>query len=231
MNVQEAAPVALPDRARPLRWGYYAVRALLVVVLLASAAFLPRDGGPASLYRYREGDIARERVVAPYAFRVEKDEPTLRREQEAAASAVPPVFVVDTRLTSEMFGRFSTFHEKALAVVLDPGLSVDERRIRVRALGVPLTAESAAALMDETRARRVLDGLGTWLQRLYEVGVVPEKRGDMLLGYRNVTVREGDGESSRSTAQIYDRHEAQQLIDRQAHDAFPTDPRGVRLAD
>src|SRR5262245_31784270 len=163
MNLPEAAPVALPDRARPLRWGYYAVRALLVVVLLASAAFLPRDGGPASRYRYREGDIARERVVAPYAFRVEKDEPTLRREQEAAAAAVPPVFVVDARLTSEMFARFTNFHEKALAIVLDPQLSLEERRVGVRALGVPLTAEAAAAITDEARARRVLDGLATWL--------------------------------------------------------------------
>src|SRR5438445_166040 len=47
MSVQDpSVPLALPDRARPFRWGYYAVRTLLVAVLLAAAAMLPHDRGP-----------------------------------------------------------------------------------------------------------------------------------------------------------------------------------------
>ena len=184
MSVQEGSiPLALPDRARPVRWGYYAIRVLLVAVLLAAAAFLPRERGPGDRYRYHEGDIARERLIAPYAFPVDKDEVTLRRQQEEAASSVPPVFVVDGRVSSEMFTRFSAFQDKALAIVLDPGISPDDRRARVRALGVPLTAEAAAALSSPGRARRALDGLNTWLHHVYEVGAVSFEKRDGLLSW------------------------------------------------
>ena len=96
MTVQDSPALpALPDRARRFRWGYFGVRALLVVLVLAFAAFLPGGKRGGDRLHYREGDIARERVVAPYDFRVEKDEAALRREQAQAAAAVPPVFVVD----------------------------------------------------------------------------------------------------------------------------------------
>ena len=123
MTVQEQPALpALPDRARHVRWGYYGVRVLLAVLMLAIAALLPalRSGG--DRFHYREGDIMRARVVAPYDFRVEKDEATLRREQAQAAAAVPPVFVVDTRVSAEMLARLATFQEKAFGVVLSPGI-------------------------------------------------------------------------------------------------------------
>ena len=100
---------ALPDRARSVRWAYYAVRLLLVVMLLGLAAALPGGTRGREKYRYHEGDIARERIVAPYAFRIDKDETTMRRQQELAAASVAPVFVVDARLSSEMYSRFGTF--------------------------------------------------------------------------------------------------------------------------
>ena len=65
-----------------MRWGYFAARLGLVVVLLAAAALVPTGHWPWDRLRLREGEIARERVVAPYDFSVQKDEGTLRREQE-----------------------------------------------------------------------------------------------------------------------------------------------------
>src|SRR5690348_15712284 len=121
MTVQDNSVPALPDRQRQMRWGYYGVRMLLVAVLVAVAA-LSIHPGPPDKFRYREGDIARERIVAPYDFRLEKDEPALRRQQEQAAAAVPPVFVVDSRVSAESLNRFALFQEKALALVLDPSL-------------------------------------------------------------------------------------------------------------
>ena len=106
---------ALPDRAPSFRWRHFAVRLLFVGILLAVAGALPGGRGAPEKFRNREGDIARERVVAPYEFRVEKDEATLRREQEQAAAAVAPVFVVDPRVSSDMLNRFELFREKALA--------------------------------------------------------------------------------------------------------------------
>lgn len=233
MSVQEGlVPPALPDRARSFRWGYYAVRTLLVGALLAAAAFLPRDRGPGDRYRYREGEIARERIVAPYGFNIDKDELTLRRQQGEAASSVPPVFVIDSRVSSEMFTRFAAFQDKALAIVLDPSISPEDRRTRVRALGVPLTAEAAAALAAPGRARKALDGLNTWLHHVYEVGVVSaEKHDGLVLGYHRVTVREGEGESGRDTREVYDRREALATVDQLAQQAFAGDLRGQRMVD
>jgi len=233
MSVQEGlVPPALPDRARPFRWGYYAARTLLVAVLLAAAALLPHDRGPAEKYRYHEGDIARERIVAPYAFTVDKDETILQRQQDAAAQTVPPVYTVDDRLSGEMFSRFTAFQDKALAIVFDPSLSADDRRSRVRTLGVPLSPDAAIAISAPGRARRVLDGLGSWLRRAYDVGIVSdEKRNDTVRNYRRVTVREGQTDSLRDVHTLYDRSQALAVIRDRAEETFAGDPRAIALVN
>src|SRR5204863_6735470 len=122
MTAADLTPIpALPDRARSVRWGYYVVRVLLVVALLTLAALPIGHGGPAR-FHYREGDIARDRVVAPFDFRVEKDDATLRHQQEQAAVAVSPVFAVDQRVSGETMNRFAGYEEKVLALVMNPGI-------------------------------------------------------------------------------------------------------------
>ena len=230
MTVSELPPMpALPDRARSFRWGYFAVRLLLVLALIGTAAALPGTRGVRERFRYREGDIARERVVAPYDFRVEKDEASLRREQAQAATAVPPVYVVDSRVSSDMLGRLALFQEKALGVVMSPGVKPGDRVDHVRALGVPLSEESAVALSAPGRARRVMRELGGWLNDLYRSGVVTEKRNGLLQGYRSVSVRDAEAEAPHSVSLFYDRREALALVERRARAAFPDDARGVRL--
>jgi putative nucleotidyltransferase with HDIG domain len=220
---------ALPDRARSIRWRYFLVRGLIVLVLLAVAALLPAGRGTSEKFRYREGDISRERLVAPYEFRVEKDDATLRREQELAAAAVPPVLAIDPRVSQDMLSRFSQFQEKALAVTLDDRLSPAERTGRIRGLGVPLSEASAEALGAPGRARKAFNALGVWLHEIYDAGVVAEKRGGLVLGHRSVTLREGEAESSKPASLLFDRREALQLIDQHVHSTFPSDPRGVRV--
>ena len=222
---------ALPDRQRRFRWGHLLVRLLLVAALLAVAAWLPSGHGAPDRLRYREGEIARERVVAPYDFRVEKDEATLRREYAQAAAQVPPVYTVDPRVSADMLQRYAGFEEKTLSVVLAPSIRPAERTERVRALGVPLTEVSADALAAPGRARRVLRELGAWLHEVYDAGIVPEKRDGTLQGYRSVSLREGDRESPRASSLLYDRREALALIDTRAQQAFADDPRSIRLVD
>jgi cyclic-di-AMP phosphodiesterase PgpH len=220
---------ALPDRARTFRWGHYAVRALLVAFLLALSALLPSHSRVEEKYRYRLGDIARERIVAPFDFRVQKDEPTLRREQHAAAAAVPPVFVADARVSTETLDRFAQFQERALQLALDATLPTPERLTRMRALGVQLSDGSTRALAAPGRARRVLRDLGGWLHDVLNAGVAPEKQNGLLQGYASIVLRDGKSEQPRSASLLYDRREALALIERHAQDAYPTDPSGARL--
>jgi hypothetical protein len=232
MSVQDpAAPVALPDRARPLRWGYYAVRALLVVVLLAVAALVPGRREERDDRRLREGEIARRRVVAPMDFVVYKDETTLRREQERAGARIPPVFVADPRVPGEVLSRFADFRERALAVVLDPSVAPGRRAERLRGLGVPLTQEAAGALAAGGRARRVFLEVEAWLRDSYAVGVVPEKTAGRIYGHASIVVRDGAGEVSKPAADILDRREALDRLDRRVRRVFPGDPGAVRLVD
>ncbi len=227
-----ASPVpALPDRARTVRWGHHTARLVMVVVLLAAAALLPTGQGVLEKLRYREGDIARERVVAPNDFRVQKDDVTLRREQEEAALAVPPVYVVDQRARTDALERWSAFQERALAVVSDPGVGPRERAEKLKLLGVPLDAAAADALSAPGRARRALSELGQWLAEVLDAGVVGEKRGGFILGYRNVSLREGDVESSAPATRFADRREALDQIQRHARTTFGADARGVTLVE
>lgn len=231
MTVLEPSAPAFPDRARQFRWGYFGVRLAYVLILLGTAALLPGGNGVPAKYRYREGEIARERVVAPYDFRVEKDDGQLRLEQERAASAVPPVFVRDPRTASDALARFATFEGRSIAILQDASIGPTVRASQLRALGASLTDESLQALAAPGRARRVLTALGEWLTRIYDSGIVAEKRQGALLGYASVNLREGDAEGPIAASMLLDRREALQSIDKQARAAFPGDPVSVRLAN
>ncbi len=201
-----------------------------MVVLLAAAALLPTGRGQWERLRLREGEIARERVVAPYDFPVQKDEATLRREQEEAGTAVPPVLVVDARAQAEVLNRWATFEEQALAALADTRLGPDDRLARLRALGVPLEGEAAEAFASPGRARRVLHELGPWLSDLVRAGIVAEKKTGFVLGYRTVALREGETEAPASSGRFYEPREALERIGARARSTFIGDPRAVQLA-
>lgn len=219
---------ALPDKRRSWRFRHYAVRTLIVVVLLALAAWLP-VGRNVEKYRVRVGDIARERIVAPFAFRVQKDEATLRREQQAAAASVPPRYVADARIASETLSRFATFQEQALRIALDPNLNAADRAARLGGFGVPLSNDAAEGLAQPALARKVLREVGASLNELFTAGVVSEKRAGLLQGHRTVNLAEGESESPRAVSLLYDRREALDFLQRRAEAAFPGTPRSQTL--
>src|SRR5438128_11992527 len=91
MSPEDAVQVpALPDRVRSVRWGYYAVRVLLVAVLLVVAGARPGGPRPPARRPYRAGESARARGIAPFAFPGGQDGIALRPEQQSAAAARPP---------------------------------------------------------------------------------------------------------------------------------------------
>lgn len=231
MSDSESTHPPLPDRARPFRWGYFLVRVLLVVLLLGVAAVLPGRGNAPEKLRYRVGDISTDRVIAPFDFRIEKDDAALRAEQDAAASAVPPVYVVDPRVSADMQRRYATFQERVLAAVGDESPRPGERIERLRTLGVPLSEESARALTAQGRARQVLTAMNGWLTEIYEAGVVDEKRNGQIQGYTAVRLRKGESETTQPASLLYDRAEAQELLERRARASFGGDPQGLGLVE
>ena len=118
---------------------------------------------------------------------------------------MPPVFVVDARLSSEVKHRFAMFQQGVEQVLADGELRPDARAERLRTLGVPLSEPSAAALSAPGRANRVLTDMGAWLNDIYESGVVEEKQADRVQGYTSFTLREGETESMRAVSLVYDR--------------------------
>src|SRR5205823_893650 len=128
--------------------------------------------------------------------------------QQEAAAAVPPVMAVDPRIASETLNRFSAYQERVLATVMAPESSPGERARQLRSLGVPLSDEAAQALAAPGRAKKALRELGAVLNEIDVAGVVMEKRNGLLLGYRNVNLREGDVEAPRPASMLYDRREA-----------------------
>ena len=212
-----------------MRWGHYAARIGLVIVLLAAAAALPTSHGAGDRLRYREGEIARERIVAPYDFSIHKDDATMRREQEEAALAVLPVFVADAKSQTEVLERWSAFQERALKLVSDPGVSPAERVEKLKALGVPLPVDAVEALAAPGRARRCLGVLTGWMGEVVHAGVVAEKKGGFILGYRIVNLREGDTEVAVPASRFLEKREAVEQIAARAQAAFGNDTRSVQL--
>ena len=229
MSVQDAiAHPPLPGRARRFRVRYFLVRTLLVLLLLALVALLPGAQGGPGAFRYREGDIARERTVAPYDFRIEKDEPELRREQTIAAKAVTPVFTVDARASSDMLARYAEFQDSVLRAISDPSLRATDRVERLRTLNVPLSLETARALSSPSRARRMLVMLGPWLHDIYDRGVVDEKNGDLIQGYRTISLQTGESEQPHAASAFTNRREALAILQQRAANALGEDPIGMR---
>jgi len=201
-----------------------------VAILLVAAAALPTGRGQWDRLRLREGEIARERVVAPYDFPVQKDDATLRREQEEAGNSVPPVLVVDARAQAEVLNRWVSFEEHAIALLDDEHASNADRIASLKGLGVTLEGDAAAAFAAPGRSRRTLNELGPWITDVVQSGIVGEKRNGYILGYRTVTLREGESEAPSAAARFFEKREALDRIGSKARAAFAGDSRAVQLA-
>ncbi len=224
--MSRAARPPLPDRERPGRpWGHWARRALLAAVVIAAAVlafpqFHPSGSG------YHVGDIARERVVAPFDFHVKKDMPTLAHERDLAALAVPPVAARDARVWLDVEGRFASFEEgvtSAGARADDPA----EREAMLRQLGVSLPAETYHTLATPGRAPRVLGTARAILAELFARGVVADRRAPSFAGATDVNVQSASGEVSTSLDSLWDLRDCDARARAAAEVAFEGDPAGA----
>ena len=213
----------LPDRERPGRpWGRWVRRALLAVLVVTAGVLAfpqPRMQGSG----YQLGDVARERLAAPFDFRIKKDEAVLAREREAAARAIPPVLKRDARVWGDVRGRYASFVEGAKGVLArtQPGA---ERQALLRQLGATLTADAYAALSSPGRAERVFDEMGRFLDEAFAVGVVADKRADALSGRTVADLSTSAGERTVPLDSLYDLREVNSAAQRRAASLFSGDP-------
>jgi putative nucleotidyltransferase with HDIG domain len=199
-------PAALPDRERPRRpWGRIARRiGIVLFVIAAGVAAFPQ--GKTSGRSYEVGDVARERVTAPYDFHIQKDDALLARELDAAARAVPVVLADDPRVRADALGRLASFRERATGVI-ERTSAPAERQALLRQLGVPLPADAYAAFGTTARAHRTIDVARDVLGEVYAVGVVADKRAPALLGQREVSLRSATGETTVALDSLLDLRE------------------------
>ncbi|MEO6461728.1 MAG: HDIG domain-containing metalloprotein [Candidatus Eisenbacteria bacterium] len=197
-------------------------RALLAVVVVASGVLaFPQPSTQGS--GYQVGDVARERLAAPFDFRIRKDNSTLTAERDAAARAIPPVLRPEPRVWNDVRGRYASFVESATSILArtPPG---PERQALLRQLGVPLTADAYAALASEVRAGRVFDETGRFLDEVYSVGVLADRRSASLAGRTVADLRTSAGERTVPLDSLYDLSEVNAAAQHRAASLFAGDP-------
>jgi putative nucleotidyltransferase with HDIG domain len=199
------------------------VRRALLAVLVIAAGVMAFPQARTQGSGYQVGEVARERVAAPFDFRIRKDEAVLAREREAAARAIPPVLKRDARVWGDVQGRYASFAEDAAGILArtQPGA---ERQALLRQLGVPLTADAYAALSSPARAERVFAEAGRFLDEAFAIGVVADKRAPALAGRTVADLATGAGERTVPLDSLYDLREVNAAAQRRAAALFPGDP-------
>lgn len=165
-----------------------ALAVLLTVLTYALFPPVPAANFPI----YEVGSVAGENVIAPFSFRVLKDEAELSRERQAMARTVEPVYVfvpsaLDTaQRTLQAFGG-------ALGAA-GAGARGDSVPVQRAAAGfdVALTGREAAYLADAERRGRMLGAVGQAYGRWVSAGVAAEGALDGVSG--EVLVRRGRAE-------------------------------------
>lgn len=197
-------------------------RGLLAVLVVATGVVaFPQPGtqGPG----YQLGEVARERLAAPFDFRITKDNTSLAREREAAARTIPPVLRLEPRVWNDVKGRYASFVESANSILArtPPGA---ERQALLRQLGVPLTADAYAALANEARAGRVFTESGRFLDEAYAAGVLADRRSPGLAGRTVADLRTSAGERTVPLDSLYDLREVSAAAQHRAASLFAGDP-------
>ncbi|MGH7726226.1 MAG: HD family phosphohydrolase [Candidatus Eiseniibacteriota bacterium] len=216
---------SLPDRAVPGRdIGRLIRRAAIALLVVVSGVLAFREPRVASR-GYQVGDVAREKVTAPFDFHIRKDDVQLARERDQAAREVPPVLALDPRVAADAQSRFAAFKENVLSIGARE-IGPAERQILLRQLRVPLPPATYPALASPGRAERVLDASAGYLTELYAAGIVTDKRGTALAGRTNVDVRTAAGERVTPLDSLYDVRGVDAAARERAGRLFGDDPPG-----
>ena len=197
------APDATADSASRVR--YHGARIALAVVLAVVTHLLFPSSPASDVPLYQVGSVASDNVIAPFAFAVRKDGPTLRRERDEIARTAEPILVyVKAGLDSTTRQLAALDAAIAAAAPADspttPQVITAVQRASA-AQGVTLSANEAAYLAQPRRRAAMTSALSRAFSRWLARGVAPSGALDTVRG--DVLIRRGS-EEARAAADSID---------------------------
>jgi putative nucleotidyltransferase with HDIG domain len=185
---------------------------LLAVAMVTYLAFPPPTGQGPPLPRV--GQVAKERVVAPFTFVVRKSQDELAREGEARALGAQPVYRFSAAAyDSAMAAARSFFADLGRTVAIHPDGVRAEGVLRVAAGRVPLDETAAAYLADSAQRRALQETTTHFLaealtQGVADAGVIRNEPNDSITLLRGETERVIPRDSVVTFADLMERAEA-----------------------
>jgi putative nucleotidyltransferase with HDIG domain len=137
---------------------------------------------------YEVGSVASDNVIAPFAFSVSKTDAELKKERDAAAATVEPVFDYVPAALDSTRSQVAAFSQavNAAAVAVDPRNALVGIQQAAASQGVTLTPAEAAYLVQDRRRAAMLSAVqrvfDRWLgSGIASRGALDNVRGDVIL--------------------------------------------------
>ena len=189
--------------------GFWTERAAMFFIVLAMVNVL-YPARPALQKVPKEGDIAREDVIAPFTFFIQKSQAKLEREWKSATAAVPTVLDFDLDRTNKIISDFKSFLSKVSSIAKQ-GKPIREAIEEISALNPAMSAEAISGLIKDRDAgfEKVMTGV---LKDVLGKGIIVSREELALSGGSKVAVVKGNKETTRGVATILDSTSATNLI-------------------
>lgn len=182
------------DSATRIR--YHGARVALAIALAIITHLLFPSSPASDVPLYQVGSVASENVIAPFAFAVKKDAPTLRRERDEIARTAEPILLY-VRPALDSATRQLVALDTGIALAAPPGAQLTPQVIAAiqraaAAQGVALSPTEASYLSQPRRRQAMRSALSRAFARWLAAGVAPSGALDTLRG--DVLIRRGSEE-------------------------------------
>ena len=196
------APVLPTDGVSRVR--YHGARVALAIALAVVTHLLFPSSPASDVPLYQVGSVAAENVIAPFAFAVRKDGPTLRRERDEIARTAEPVLVYVKPALDSATRQLAAL-DAAIAAAAPVGSPVTSQLTTAiqrgaAAQGVVLNASEAGYLAQPRRRAAVTSALSRAFTRWLARGIAPSGALDTVRG--DVIIRRASEEERASADSI-----------------------------
>jgi len=179
---------------------------------------------------YEVGAVQKDMVIAPFTFKILKDEGALRHERSEVAAAVPQVLAEDVEATGQSLSRFNAFRLEAERIRKARDLSPAARRLALGRLDVQLSDAARDALLSE-RGDDILAASSRLLTDLLGTGVVDRRTASRLDSAEIVTVIRNGTETAGPVNDLIHPARVQDAAARRARQLFGDGGRPRALAE